>query len=176
MTMIALQSLNDFTDIVMSSWGIHAPNVFRIDRVEFQNIVVHHKQGLPHTWFGGQRGIAQNAHTGLGAMAVAQLYGVFNDGFEIGMRRRFTIAGKSQHIWQTPFTHHLNELLLQFFAHLFARRTMEAWPMVGIEATLAIDAIERANLAVGRHEIDAQRNSQTATVDRTEDGRWIDNR
>lgn len=48
--------------------------------------------------------------------------------------------------------------------------------MVGIEATLAIDAIERANLAVGRHEIDAQRNSQTATVDRTEDGRWIDNR
>ena len=48
--------------------------------------------------------------------------------------------------------------------------------MVGIEATLAIDAIERANLAVGRHEVDAQRNSQTATVDRTEDGRWIDNR
>ena len=109
-------------------------------------------------------------------MAVAQLYGVFNDGLEIGMRSRFTIAGKCQHIWQTPFTHHLNELLLQFFAHLFARRTMEAWPMVGIEATLAIDAIERANLAVGRHEIDAQRNSQTATVDRTEDGRWIDNR
>jgi hypothetical protein len=47
--------------------------------------------------------------------------------------------------------------------------------MVFVEAALTIDAIERADLAVGRHEVDAEGNAQTATVNGAEDGRWIDN-
>jgi hypothetical protein len=47
--------------------------------------------------------------------------------------------------------------------------------MVFVEAALAIDAVEGADLTVGRHEVDAERNAQTATVNGAEDGRWIDN-
>ena len=47
--------------------------------------------------------------------------------------------------------------------------------MVFIEATLAIDAVEGADLTVGRQQVDAQRDAKAAAVNRTEDGRWIDN-
>ena len=46
--------------------------------------------------------------------------------------------------------------------------------MVFVESALAIDAVEGADLTVGRHEVDAERNAQSAAVYRTEDGRWID--
>ena len=45
--------------------------------------------------------------------------------------------------------------------------------MVFIEATLAIDAVEGADLTVGRQQVDAQRDAKAAAVNRAEDGRWI---
>ena len=47
--------------------------------------------------------------------------------------------------------------------------------MVFIETTLAIDAVERTDLAVGWQQVDAQRDAETAAVDGAEDRRWIDN-
>ena len=47
--------------------------------------------------------------------------------------------------------------------------------MVGIEAAFTVDAVERAHLAIGRQQVDAQRNAQSATMYRPENGRWIDN-
>ena len=46
--------------------------------------------------------------------------------------------------------------------------------MVGIETTLAIDAVEGAYLPVGRQEVDAQRDAEATAVNRAEYRRWID--
>jgi hypothetical protein len=47
--------------------------------------------------------------------------------------------------------------------------------VITIETTLAIDTVEGAYLAVGRQQVDAKRNAQSAAVYRAENGRWIDN-
>jgi hypothetical protein len=48
--------------------------------------------------------------------------------------------------------------------------------MVFVQTTFAIHTVEGADLTVGRHEVDAERDTQPAAVYRPEDGRWIDNR
>jgi len=48
--------------------------------------------------------------------------------------------------------------------------------VVGIETAFAIDAVEGADLSVGRKEIDAETDAETAAMDGPEDGRRIDNR
>ena len=46
--------------------------------------------------------------------------------------------------------------------------------MFSVEAALAVDAVKSTDFSVGRHEVDAQRNAESATVNRTENGRRID--
>ena len=60
-------------------------------------------------------------------------------------------------------------------ANLLTGRELLMRTMVAIETTLAIDAIECTELAIGRQEVDAQRNAQTTTMHRAEYRRRIDN-
>ena len=46
--------------------------------------------------------------------------------------------------------------------------------VAAVEATLAVDAVERAYLAVAGHQVDAKRYAKPAAMHRTEDGRGID--
>jgi hypothetical protein len=48
--------------------------------------------------------------------------------------------------------------------------------VVLVETALTIDTVKRTNLAVGWQQVDAKRDAESATVNRPEDGRWIDNR
>jgi hypothetical protein len=47
--------------------------------------------------------------------------------------------------------------------------------VVSIETAFAINAVESAYLTIGRKEVDAERNAETATVNRPENGGRIDN-
>ena len=47
--------------------------------------------------------------------------------------------------------------------------------MVFIETTFAIDTVEGTDLAVGRQQVNAQRDAEAAAMDGAEDRRWIDN-
>ena len=58
---------------------------------------------------------------------------------------------------------------------MLARGAGERRTIVFVEAALAINAVERADLPVGRHEVDAEGNAQSAAVNGAENGRGIDN-
>ena len=91
------------------------------------------------------------------------------------MTRRFTVAGKRQHVGQLLLANHLLQLLLQFPCHLLALGHRQGRAMVLIKTTLTVDAVEAAYLAVGWQQIDAQRYAQSATMYRSENRRRINN-
>jgi hypothetical protein len=85
------------------------------------------------------------------------------------MPRRLTVAGKGDDIERFAVSLTLAEYSLQCLAHLAARRTLLVRPEGGIETTLAVYAVERAYLAVTRHEINTERYAEAATVYGSED-------
>jgi hypothetical protein len=46
--------------------------------------------------------------------------------------------------------------------------------MVGIETAFAVDAVEGAHLSIGRHEVYAKRNAESATMNGSKNRTWID--
>ena len=164
------QRLNELLNIVRADRSIDDPDKFGIDGVEFENVVVHTHQSFPHSRAMAESGIAQHTHFGQRKIAVAQGEGVVDDGRKIGMQRRFTIAGKSDDVKRFSCAVHLSEGFGQSIGHLLPRRDGRLRASVGVETTFAVDAIESAEFPIGRKEIDAQRNPQPPTVNRSEDG------
>ena len=86
------------------------------------------------------------------------------------MHRRLSIACKGKDIGQPTLGLHLLQLLFKRNGHLLTGRQRFLGAMVGIEATLAINTIESTYLAVGRQQVNSQRNAQSPAVYRTENG------
>ena len=89
-------------------------------------------------------------------MAVAQGDGVVDDAGKVRVGRRFPVAGKGEHVGHSAFGLHEEQLRLKCSCHFGARGALQVRAVVAVEATLAVDAVERAELSVGRHEVDAQ--------------------
>ena len=121
------------------------------------------------------RRVAQHTHFCLRAILVAQPDGVANDLREMRMTGGLTVARKGQYIRQLSISHHRLQLGLQFLGHLLTGGEGQRRTVVLVEATLTIDTVERAHLAVGRQQVDAQRDAQPAAMHGAEDGRRIDN-
>ena len=101
-------------------------------------------------------GVGEHADLRFRTILVAQKDGVVDDFCKMRMTGRFTVACKGEYIRQLTLCRHALQGLLQLGSHLFTCRTGQGRAMVGIEATLAIDAVEAAHLTVGRHEVDAK--------------------
>ena len=86
------------------------------------------------------------------------------------MSRWLAISSESEHIGCRSVLQHVLKAFLQGLSDLFACGAGELGPMVGIESTFAVYAIECANLAVGRHEVNAEADSEAPTVNRAENG------
>ena len=95
----------------------------------------------------------------LGKILVAQRYGILDDAQEIGMPCRFTITSKGHVVEGFVVGLALCQYLLKGCAYFLTCGALLVRTEVGIEATLAIQTVERTYLAVGRHEVDAQRYS-----------------
>ena len=173
--MKGLETVDDQIDIVSTVRMIYLINIGGIDSVEFQDVVIHLHEGIMYLLTVDHRGIAEYGDLSLRTVLVAQTDGVGDDLGEVGMTGRFAIACKSEDIGQLAVGHHLLEFGFQFLRHFLTGGEGERRTMVFIETTLAIDAVERTDLAVGWQQVDAQRDAETAAVDGAEDRRWIDN-
>ena len=111
----------------------------------------------------------------MSTILVAQADGIVDNLSKVRMAGGLTVACKGQHVRQLPLSRHLLQFGLQLFCYQFTCRTGQRGAVVFIQTALAIDTVEGADLTVGRHEVDAERYAQTATVNGAEDGRWIDN-
>ena len=174
-TMEGLEAVDDLIDIVGAVRVIYLINISGIDGVEFQDVVIHLHERVVYLWTVDHRGIAEYGDLRLRTVLVAQTDGVGDDLCEVGMTGGFAVACKGEDIGQLTVGHHLLEFGFQFLRHLLTGGERERRTVVFIETTLAIDAVERADLTVGWQQVDAQRDAETAAVDRAEDRRWIDN-
>ena len=81
---------------------VHAPDRCVESRIEFQNIVVYAQQGPPHVVAVELRGVRQHGDFGPGAQGVAQGKGVADDGLEVGMEGRLSVARESNDVGGVP--------------------------------------------------------------------------
>ena len=159
----------------MSRRPIYLIYIGSIDGIEFQNVVVYLVQGIEHFRLMNKGGIAQHAYLGFGKILVAKCQGIGNDTGKMRMGGRLPITGKGQHIGLGTILLHIFQTSFERIPNLLTGRELLMRTMVAIETTLAIDAIECTELAIGRQKIDAQRNAQTTTMHRAEYRRRIDN-
>ena len=101
-------------------------------------------------------GIAQHRHLGLRGVQVAQPQRIVDDAGKVGVPGRFAVAGKGKHIGMHTLGFHLLQFLFQGLCHLLPRGTRLVRTVVAVESTLAVDAVEGANLAVAGLQVDAK--------------------
>ena len=89
------------------------------------------------------------------------------------MGRRLSISGKGQHVGPLVSRAHLTQFGLESSGNGLARRASQGRHMVFVEPAFTVDAVEITHLSVSRHEVDAQRNAQSAAVNRAKNGRRI---
>ena len=80
-----------------------------------------------------------------------------------------TVAGKGEDIGQLTVGYHLLQLGFKLLRDFFPGGEGERRTVVFIETTFAIDTVEGTDLAVGRQQVNAQRDAEAAAMDRTED-------
>ena len=173
MAVEGFHAFNDGVYVVSAVRTVHLINIYGVYGIQFQNVVVHTHQRIVYLRAMDERGVRQHAYFGFRAILIAQTDGVVYDFGKMRMARRLTIACKGQHIGQQPFCLHLLKLCLQFLCHFLTCRLRQGGAMVFVEAALAIDAVKRAYLAIGRQQIDAERDAQAATMYGAENRRSI---
>jgi hypothetical protein len=89
------------------------------------------------------------------------------------MHRWFSIPRKSKHIGLRTLLLHLDKLVAQSSHNLLASRHPIMSNEIVVETAFTIDAVERTALPIVRQQIDAQRHTQPAAVNRSKDRRII---
>ena len=102
-------------------------------------------------------------------MAVAQRERIVDDGLEVGVERRFAVAGEGYNIGRRAGGAHAVERLGQHPSYILTGIEAARAAVVGIPTALAIDTVETAQLGFYGQEVYPQRQSQTARMHRPED-------
>ena len=158
----------------MSLRTVHIIYICGADGVEFQDVVVEVEQSLANLWTANLCGVAQDAHLGRGAISVPHLAHPINNLGEVRIARRFAVASEGQHIRHNALLLEFLQLAFQSFHHLIGSRQRFLCAAFAIQSTLTIDAVEAAKLPTLWQQIDAKRDAQPTAVNRSEDGRIID--
>ena len=172
-----LESFDDLVHLIPFAFGtVHHINIGWVNGVELEDVVVHFHQRIVDLRTVDERGIGEHADLGIRKILVAQPDGVFNDFWEMRIGRGFTVAGEGEHVGMGAICFHVLQFGFDGIGYFFPCRHLLLGTVVGIETAFAIDAVEGADLSVGRKEIDAETDAETAAMDGPEDGRRIDNR
>ena len=174
MTIEALQVLYNLVDIIVATRTIHLINIYRVDGIQFQDIIVHTHQGIMDSLTVNHRRVTEHRDLGIGEILVAQTQRIIDNLRKLRIDRWFTIACESQHIRRRSVGQHILQFSLECLGHLLTTRHWFGGTMISVETTFTIDAVKRAHFAIGRQEIDTQRDAESTTMNRPENGRRID--
>ena len=170
-----LHPFNDLPHVIMPLRTVHPIDIFGVDGVQLQDVVIHPHQGVVHLRAMNHRRVAQHTHLRLRTIRVAQLNGVVYNLGKVRMTRRLAVASICQHIRQLPLSLHLLQFQHQPLRHLLACWHGKRRTMVLIESTLTVYAVKAAHLTVCRQQVDAQRYAQSTAMYGAENRRRIDN-
>lgn len=126
-------------------------------RVQFLYVVVNFQQGVKNGGPVQAGGVGEDGNSGLGAITFTQFDGVVNDGGEVGVQGGFPVPGKGQHIRKFSVFLHLLQFPFELGGYLLACGQFRTGRILSrIEATLAVNTIERAEFTVFGQQIDAE--------------------
>ena len=154
MTIKGFHTVDDLFYIVGAVGVVHLIYIYRIDGVEFQDVVVHPHQGIVDGLAVDHRGIAQYGDFRLRTVLVTQADDIVDDLWEVGMTGGLTVACKGQYVGQLALGGHLLQLLFQLGGHLFTCGEGQGRTVVFVETALAVNTVKRTHFAVGRQQVD----------------------
>jgi hypothetical protein len=101
-----------FLDVITTCRTIYLADVRSVDGIEFQDVVIDTQKSVTDILTMKLGGVAEDRHTGIGEILVAKTKGIVDDGREVRMTRRLTIAGKGKDVRTLACPLHLLQLLL----------------------------------------------------------------
>ena len=151
----SLECFDHLFNIIRIQRAIDELYIFQIDSVELEDIVIYKHESFADIGTRRQRGITQHTHLCFRTKTIAQRDGILYDTQKVGVGGRFSVTRKGKYIGHLSFHVHLLQTKFERTLHLLPCRAFGVSNAIFIEATFAVDTIERANLPIAWHQIDA---------------------
>lgn len=147
-----------------------------IDRIELEDVVVDHHERVVHLGTVGARAVGKHGNLSVWGQLIAKC-----DGTGYGLRKLrcgggLAVAGKRDHIGELALSCHLAQLCLERVEYHGSCVVRLMAGALGVEAVFAVNAVERADFAAGRHHVDAERETKTTAANGPKDGAGIQKR
>ena len=173
MAVEARERLDLVLHIVRANGLVEQLDKCRVDRIELEDVVVDHHERIVHLGAVGARAVGKHGNLGVWCQLVAK-----RDSAGDGLRKLrcgggLAVAGKRDHIGQLTLDCHLAQFGLECVEYHGSCVIRLVAGALGVEAVLAIDAVERADLAARRHHVDTERKAQATAADGPKDGAGI---
>lgn len=175
-TVKACERLDLVLDVVGANGLVEQLDKCRVDGIELKNVVVDHHERVVHFGAVGARAVGKHGDLGVWGKLVAQ-----RDGAGDGLRKLrcgggLAVACEGDHIGELAFGCHFAELCLERVEYHGGCVVRLMAGALGIEAVFAVNAVERADFAAGRHHVDAEREAKATAANGPKDGAGIQKR
>lgn len=145
----------------------------RVDRIELEDVVVDHHERVVYLGTVGARAVGEHGDLGVWGKLVAQ-----RDDTGDGLRKLrrgggLAVAGKRDYIGELALGCHLAQLCLERVEYHGSCVIRLMAGALGVEAVFAVNAVERADFAAGRHHVDAERETKATAANGPKDGAGI---
>ena len=149
------ERLNLVFHVVGAAGAVEELDEVGVHGVELEDVVVHKHERLAHGGAVGHGGVGEHGDLAAGGVLVAQAHRGAHCLGERGRRRGFAVAGERDDVGQHAGLAHLAQLRLEGRLVFLGTHAALMGAAFGVEAVLAVQAVERADLARRRHEVDA---------------------
>ena len=173
MTVKACERLDLVLDVVGANGLVEQLDKCRVDGIELKNVVIDRHERVVHLGAVGARAVGEHGDLGVWGKLVAQ-----RDSAGDGLRKLrcgggLAVAGKRDYIGQLTFDCHLAQLCLERVEYHGSCVVRLMTGALGVEAVFAVNAVERADFAAGRHHVDAERETKATAANGPKDGAGI---
>ena len=148
----------------------------RVDRIELEDVVVDHHERIVYLGTVGARAVGKHGNLGVWGQLVAQ-----RDGAGDGLRKLrcgggLAVACEGDYIGELALGCHLAQLHLERVEYHGSCVVRLMAGALSVETVFAVNAVERADFAAGRHHVDAERKAQATAANGPKDGAGIQKR
>lgn len=148
----------------------------RVDRIEFEDVVVDHHERIVYLGTVGACAVGKHGNLGVWGKLVAQRDGAGNSLRKLRCGGGLAVACEGDHIGDLALGCHLAQLCLERVEYHGSCVVRLMAGALGVEAVFAVDAVERADFAAGRHHVDAERETKATAANGPKDGAGIQKR
>lgn len=175
-TVKACERLNLVLDVVGANRLVEQLDKRRVDGIELKNVVVDHHERVVHLGTVGARAVGKHGDLGVWGKLVAQLDGAGDGLWKLRCGGGLAVACEGDHIGELALGCHLAQLCLERVEYHGSRVIRLMAGALGVEAVFAVNAVERADFAAGRHHVDAERETKATAANGPKDGAGIQKR